>query len=210
MDEKGTEKVKKELFDYFSEDIKKIAGSIIMGMDEKLEKFRKTQIDLLTNKIETLEKIVRDREDEILKIKIEIRELKKNRDNSNFINNGNMKLEESVVNRDKIEENVRLFNLGKIDRRFLKTKLNYSSGDKVMEDLSADDRNKFFYKVDSSDGYFDVFPIKDLGNDNLRYLESFFYIDKKNQGKIQVIEACRIASTSYGYYYFVSKGRLIV
>ena len=127
-----------------------------------------------------------------------------------MIRDGKIKIEENVISNEKTEENVKFFNLGKIDRRFLKTKLNYSSGDKVMEDLKADDKNKFFYRVDSSDGYFDIFPIKDLSSDNLRYLESFFYIDKKNQGEIKVIEACRIASTSYGYYYFVSKGRLII
>ncbi len=210
MNEKDAEDIKKELFDYFREDIKKIVGSIIIGMDEKFEKFKNNQIDLLTNRIEELEKIISDREEELLKIKIEIRELKKNKDNSHLIRDGKIKIEENVISNEKTEENVKFFNLGKIDRRFLKTKLNYSSGDKVMEDLKADDKNKFFYRVDSSDGYFDIFPIKDLSSDNLRYLESFFYIDKKNQGEIKVIEACRIASTSYGYYYFVSKGRLII
>lgn len=210
MNEKDAEEIKKELFDYFREDIKKIVGSIIIGMDEKFEKFKNNQIDLLTNRIEELEKIISDREEELLKIKIEIRELKKNKDNSYLIRDGKIKIEENVISNEKTEENVKFFNLGKIDRRFLKTKLNYSSGDKVMEDLKADDKNKFFYRVDSSDGYFDIFPIKDLSSDNLRYLESFFYIDKKNQGEIKVIEACRIASTSYGYYYFVSKGRLII
>ena len=77
MNEKDAEEIKKELFDYFREDIKKIVGSIIIGMYEKFEKFKNNQIDLLTNRIEELEKIISDREEELLKIKIEIRELKK-------------------------------------------------------------------------------------------------------------------------------------
>ncbi|MCI8805700.1 MAG: hypothetical protein HFE59_07380, partial [Clostridiales bacterium] len=88
MNEKDAEEIKKELFDYFREDIKKIVGSIIIGMDEKFEKFKNNQIDLLTNRIEELEKIISDREEELLKIKIEIRELKKNKDNSHLIRDG--------------------------------------------------------------------------------------------------------------------------
>ncbi len=126
MNEKDAEDIKKELFDYFREDIKKIVGSIIIGMDEKFEKFKNNQIDLLTNRIEELEKIISDREEELLKIKIEIRELKKNKDNSHLIRDGKIKIEENVISNEKTEENVKFFNLGKIDRRFLKTKLNYS------------------------------------------------------------------------------------
>jgi len=218
--DKDAEDIKKELLDYVDEYSMRIMNGIKTTINKNYKELKKlisdqnSQIDFLTRRNEELERTESKLKDEILQLKGEMKyiqaELEKNHGNSSVIAEKNTKDVQNVITKDRTEENIKIFNIGKIDTRFLKTKLIYNSGDKVMEELNADDKNKFFYRVNSSDGYFDVFPIENLDNKNLRYLESFFDIETKNSGKIEVRKACRIASTSYGYYYFVSKGSLIV